>query len=305
MKRAWRLRRRTTPSTTATPEQLADVLDDVRRLRLTLTTDLSAVAGAIDEDTPSVVRDILEADHGELAELMQRNYARVAISPPSRPRRPVRRRALLALPAVPLIGVAAMTTAAALAGHQHGHVTAAPHNSVARQADATGMGDVATPTQTLLRLESVLSHDPKASEVLAITDQLHRQLATLVAASTNSPGQLSAAQRLLDVEQQLLEEHRPPGVAGMLAAAASLAKQLVRETELVTPSVHTPSPRATATPTTTPSNNLNASSQPTPTSTRHHHHHLLSPSPSSPSPTNSRMPTSPFPAPSNFSQGNL
>lgn len=88
---------------------VAALVDDIRALRLTLAADFSAAAAAIDAAEPAIARDIMAGDRGEL-----RRLAAGFTAPAPARRRPVRRRAVVAAAAIPMVGVLAMTGAMAL-----------------------------------------------------------------------------------------------------------------------------------------------------------------------------------------------
>ena len=113
------------------PENLAELLDDLRALRLTLVADLTAAAAAVDADSGRVAADIVDGDRRELAAFLRRSRTRLpeptvvttgagVVEPDVTPDvhaavpgpRSWRRRALISLPAVPLVGALAMSAAA-------------------------------------------------------------------------------------------------------------------------------------------------------------------------------------------------
>jgi hypothetical protein len=62
---------------------VCDLIDDIRTLRLTLTADLAAAAGAVEADEPAVVADILAASRVNVMRLSEPKeiVAVVGISP--------------------------------------------------------------------------------------------------------------------------------------------------------------------------------------------------------------------------------
>jgi hypothetical protein len=125
----------------APADALDGLLDEVRDLRLTLAADLATAAGATEIGAAAVAGDILEGDRRELArflrladdQLRQLEHAAVAV-----PAEPVpadvrwRRRAIVTLPAIPLVGALAVSAAAVMGvlpalGTSHHH----PQSSVA------------------------------------------------------------------------------------------------------------------------------------------------------------------------------
>jgi hypothetical protein len=249
-------------------QAIAELLASVRKVRTTLAIELSAAAGALDDGRPEIARDILAATSDDLASAGQRalcdhtgDHTR-----PVTPRRRIRhRRLILALPLVPLVGAIAMTAAAALSGggitgthSQHRPATAAAGQSPYSVAPAqppssattqrTGTHDSAT--TTLHRLEHVVSHDPKAAQVIAVAADLHQQLTAMIAMATNS-ARLDVVQKLLSVEQRVLEASKVPGTQFALAASREIARLLEQQPSAKSaapaPTTHV-APRTVATP---------------------------------------------------------
>jgi hypothetical protein len=237
-----------------TPDpSMSELLDNIRALRLTLTADLAAVAGALDEDEPGIARDIVAADCHEVQRLSSGG------SQPHRalPASPRRRRALLALPAIPLIGVLAMTGAAALSHHDATHSHPHSHRTAASR----------TATTTLHQLERVVSSHPQESQVITVADYLHHQLTAMIATSIGSPERLGDVQQMLSVEQRLLEGQRGPGETIALAASRKLTLMLTTDTApvvVVSTLTSTSAPTPTATP--IPTSMSTPTAMPTPTS---------------------------------------
>ena len=237
------MRRRLQRGDTANPDvddrAIEDLLASVRDVRTTLALELSAAAGALDDERPEVARDILAATAAEIAaiadhsrgdSLLPRN-TRGGISP---------RRVWLALPVLPLVSAVAMTAAAAVGvaevrGHHSQHIThhaaivtatSARHPVVAAHVPSTGSAAHTAATTTLHRLESVVRHDPRAEQVLAIAADLHQQLTAMIATATNDPARLHVVQHLLTLEQQVLEASKVPGTQVALAASREIARLL-------------------------------------------------------------------------------
>lgn len=205
---------------TAEDAAIIDLLDTVRGVRTTLAIDLSAAAGALDADRPEVARDILAATAAELGSI--NTHTTPSATDQLAARRRVRRtRALIALPAVPLVGAIAMTAAAALSG-------AATHHS-AGSARPHAIVQHASASSTLQQLEHVVKHHPRAAQVLAVADALHQQLTQMIATSTNDPAQLHVVQQLLTLEQRVLESSKVPGTQIALAASREIADLLKRQ----------------------------------------------------------------------------
>jgi hypothetical protein len=264
----------------ADPTAVSELLERVRSLRLTLTADLAAAAGAIDEGQPGVARDILAADSAELGRLTSTGAARQRDCPA----RPHRRRALLALPAIPLIGVLAMSGAAAVSIHNSDRVarhTGSARSSGLRAPPAVLAGKPRrSAASTLVELSRVVSRHPPASEIAETTTTLHDQIRAMITDASGSTEQLSRIQAMLSEEQQLLERWPGPGIATALAASRELsvtALDTSRSAARLAPlpsvpviTMTTTTPRPESSPTNTPANTQH-SAAPTHPASRHHH----------------------------------
>jgi hypothetical protein len=230
------------PADSTSPDAvaIAALLDDVHQLRLTLTADLSAAASALDADEPTIARDILAGDRHELVRLTDRSLSRPTPRPAVR-REPARpRRALLALPAIPLIGALAMTGAAALNGDtSSSHVQADSRHSALPAAQQSPGAIQRTATSTLHQLEQVIALHPRGTAVVAVAQSLHRQLTAILSSSANDPKRLTEVRQLLAAEQRVLETHQGHAVAVALAASRRIAKLL--DLQNVPPVVSSPS----------------------------------------------------------------
>jgi hypothetical protein len=256
----------------ADPRSITDLLDDVRELRLTLAADLSTAAAAVDADSDEVAADILAGDRRDLAAFLRRSASRLeGLTPTSAPDadlavaapRPWRRRALVSLPAIPLVGALAMSAAAAagllpLPTQHHDH-------------RARVIGDAAPVSTTFAEFETVLAGDPSASQVVAAATALHQQIAQMLDTARQNPGGVSEVARLLQLEQALLLRKQPPGSSLVLAQSRRLAARLLSvasQSQSTQPSPATV-PTATASPhkSTTPKPVSTTSPKPSPTAT--------------------------------------
>lgn len=214
---------------------IAELLDSVREARTSLAIELSAAAGAIEAGRPEVARDIVAATAEEMRRVSDRTDA--ARTRPGTPRpatsrgRLRSRRALLALPAIPLVGAVAMTAAVALGGTSapkpHPQVAAqhhVVHVAIPQVASTTVAHQAAT--TTLHQLEHVVTHHPQAAQVIAVADSLHDQLTAMIATATNDPARLHVVRRLLMLEQHVLEASKVPGTQLALAASRAIARLL-------------------------------------------------------------------------------
>jgi len=269
---------------TATP--LDGLLEQMLDLRLTLAADLNAAAGAAEAGATDVAADIVEADRRELArfarvaDMRMARLQRLAVAEPSAPR--WRRRIVIALPAVPLVGAMAVSAAAVtgvLPLPNHHHAANAPVQSAS----------TSPVTSTFQQFVSIVdSQDASASQVIAAADALHRQLAAMIAGSGSDPSRAAEVAELLRWEQSLLMQAQPPGASVVLDATRRLAAQLVNATPVATPTANTlpktlPSPSPTAKTTVSPAPKKTTSSPKPSQST----------SKSSPSPGSGQIPSVP------------
>jgi hypothetical protein len=263
------------------PAELTELLTDVRELRLTLTSDLSAAAGALDAGAERLAAEILDADRSELArftrqamdQLAHLQHGDAAPAGPAAATRTWRRRALIALPAVPLAGALAMSAAAA-AGllPVPGHSSSSAHVSV----------HASTPvTSTFKKFETVVNSDPNASQVITAATELHQQIADLIATAPQDPSHVREVAQLLQLEQALLLRKQPPGSSVVLAASRKLAATLLHIVPTISPTTTTRASAASV-PTTRPSTTTREESSTKPTAT--------SSSTTKPSPTTSPSP---------------
>lgn len=214
---------RRTPSRTACSiadaAAVSEALDKIRLLSLTLTADLAAAAGALDEGQPGIARDILTVDCSEVRQLS------ADISSPRRATPvPKRRRVLFAMPAVPLIGALAMSGAAALSGGD-----TAPSQSHVQRAAATARPatqPLTRPDQTATTLQR---DQPSAtSTTVATSAERSKRLSEI----QPSPSR-SVAKRALDGRRDRNE-----------ATALALSRKLTRLLPVPTPKrkrLHPPS----------------------------------------------------------------
>jgi hypothetical protein len=283
------------------PEAFAELMEDVRGLRLTLALDLSAAAGAADVGEDAVAASIVEADRQELLTFMRDANARlnaledevpvessrrVAVAPTGAAHGTWRRRALISLPAVPLVGALAVSAAAAagalpLPNHASAHI---------ERPRATAPAPVAS---SFRQFETVLKGDPSASQVINAASALHQQMAALLDSATHDPSRVAEVAKLLQLEQALLIRTRVPGCNVALAASQQLVAKLLTLAPrvLVTPSVSTyarPTTRPShhhANTTTAKPSTASSSTSSSPKSSTAPASHSPSPTPSSTSPS--------------------
>ena len=269
------------PAAGDVPSPLEGLLQDIGDLRLTLAADLRAAAAATEDGATEVASEIVAADRDEIArfrrvaELRMAKLQRLAVAEPEAPR--WRRRVALTLPAIPLVGAMAVSAAAVT-----GVLPVPGSHPHAPQGAAVAAAPSSPVTASLQQLEAVVDdHDASARDVIAAARALHRQLAKLIARTSNDPAQAAEVAELLRMEQQMLLRAQPPGASVVLDATRRLAQQLVKTTA----PLPKPGPTSTDLPTPLPS------SSPT-------RHKSTSPSPSP------KQSTSPKPSPSSSSSPN-
>jgi len=275
--------------TAVTDPDVAALIEGLRGMRRTLDTDLTTAAAALEDDRPEIAGDIVDGALADVAAFRAAAIARLDAEEASRqphaiiPARPRpgrvssrRSRALIAIPAIPLVGALAMGAAAAIGDFStptHHHQAPAATKAITRPH----LRPSATPTaasSTLARLERVVAHHPQSAQVLAVADDLHKQLTHIITTSSHNPNKLDVVSQLLNVEQQVLKNNHAPGTSIALAASRQVS-QLLNQTSgpvlsLKNP-IAPPAPPASSTATTkTTSTTSNKSHHSTSNSTKHH-----------------------------------
>lgn len=225
----------------ATAAPLDEILGDVRNLRLTLAADLHAAAGATEEGAPDVAADIVAADRREVARFLRlaterlRGLDELAVdAPPPPPPSRRRRRLAVTLPAIPAVGALAVAAAAATGTLPVPGVGTGSHQRPVAAPTAVAPSPADT---SFRRFVNVLGSDPSASQVIEAASKLHRQLRRLIAASPADPDRAETVARLLELEQSLLLQERPPGAKVVLDATRKLAAKLIDTAPTVTPTL--------------------------------------------------------------------
>jgi hypothetical protein len=216
---------------------VADVLSELRALRLRLSSDLSAASGAVDSGEPEVASDILDGDRDDLRRFLDQARQRLddgAVEPPDvagggttvpLPRSRWRR----VLPAIPAVGVlAASAAAAAILAPRLGDHRAEPASP--GRATAANAVTAAAPASFRQLRAAIIGHAP-ASQVLAAAHRWHRHVAVLIASSSADPRQLGTLIALLRQETSLLRQHQVPEAEAVLAAAHRLETHLLQTAE--------------------------------------------------------------------------
>lgn len=256
-------RRAAAPAGPPRVEALDALLREVDDLRLTLETDLSLAASAVEAGEHGVAADILGTDRVVLHAFEER-----ALEHLTELDSPRRQRVWAQVHAAPIVA------AAALVGVLVGVVPQTLGNS----ADPSGRNVAAT--DSLERLQE-LAENGSTDQVRAASAQLHRQLAGVVANAEQDPAAAQTALLLLSYEQSAIERSGDSrALADVLRQSQALAAAIVAALppgsrpsgsrltlDLVEPTsspAPKPSPSATASPKPKPTATATATSTPSP-----------------------------------------
>jgi hypothetical protein len=209
------VRRRTPlpPPVNGYPQEIEGLLDDVRQLRTTMATDLSAAAAAVDSDAGGVARDIIEADRDDLAALGVRATRPIATEHPAA--RAGRRGALgLVGAAVVLPCVAALAVGGViLSGHGGNRPTRSTPTHSAASPAAVDLLAASKAAEVMLRtLQTDVGRGADSNVVAADLTRLRTQLATVTTAS-GGRATLSAVRRMVALERRTVIRYRRDGGA--------------------------------------------------------------------------------------------
>ncbi len=286
---------------------IAEILAELRELRLRVSSDLTAASGAVDDDEMRIASEILDADRLELQRFhagaatqlanatrfrpapLPAQTAPIQVAHPRSPSEPRRwRRVLPVLPAIAVI--AASATAAAVATDRSGQGSRTEAGTVDGAVPTTSATQDAARTAVAAsfhRLQRVVGEKAPAATVIAAARRLHAELSRLVHAAGGDPTAVNAVVSWLHREQRLIATAEPPGAKTVLADTRQLVVSVLSSlpTPIVAPSMGSPSP--------SPSPSVHGQSSPPPSTS------------SSPTPTHwappSSPPTSPSPSPSHGS----
>ena len=246
-------------------EALEALLREVDGLRLTLETDLTLAAAAVESGIPSMAADILDSDRDSLRRFEERALGHLAELDTPAPRRSVWAQAH----AAPIVA------AAALVGVLVGVV---PH--VTSPSDATATTVAAA--DSLERLQQLAEHGD-AAQVRAASAELHRQLAGVVANASADPEAAQTALLLLTYEQSAIVRSGDSTVlADVLRQSQALARAIVAQlpasarakapkmpAAAVEPSPSaSPKPKPSPSPSASPSTRASSKPGPTPSPSR-------------------------------------
>lgn len=219
------------------------LLRDVDSLRLTLETDLTVAAAAVESGDVRLASDILDSDRVGLRAFEQRALDHVEdLAAPARRRR-------LRVPAAPFVA------AAAVAGFLLGVV---PHTTpLSSSPDTTNASD-SSPADSYNRLVSAIRLGEQ-TQALDAANSLHAQLLAVVAQAKTDPAAALTALQLLNSERHFLASSgsSSPALTQALEASQLLSNQILSALPVsVKTSVSTPptvAPLLVAVPTPAPS----------------------------------------------------
>jgi hypothetical protein len=244
-------------------EALDALLREVDDLRLTLETDLSLAASAVESGEPGVAADILGADRTALHAFEDR-----ALGHLDELDSPVRQQRIWAQ-----VHAAPIVAAAALVGVLVGVV---PH-TLGPGPDSTARNVAAS--DSLQRLQE-LAENGSADELRAASAQLHRQLADVVANAQYDPAAARTALLLLTYEQSaiarsgdsraladVLRQSQALAAAIVAAMPKSARSSVPRLAPVVVEPTQSPSPKPSASPKPKPSPSASPTASPTGTPT--------------------------------------
>ena len=258
------------------------LLREVDSLRLTLETDLTVAAAAVESGNVRVATDILDSDREGLRAFEERALGHVEdLGAPARRRR-------IRVPAAPFVA------AAAVAGFLLGVV---PHTTPpGSSTNATNASD-SSPADSYNRLVSAVRLGEQ-NQALDAANSLHAQLLAVVAQAKSNPAAALTALQLLNSERHFLASvgGSSPALTQALVASQLLSNQILSalpvsvKTSVSTPPSTRPIVPVLPTPvrsSSSPKPQPAATSSPKPKASP-----KSSPAPAKPSPTPSSSPSS-------------
>jgi hypothetical protein len=254
-------RRPATPAEPPRVEALDALLREVDDLRLTLETDLTLAASAVESGSPGLAADILGSDRDALHRFEERALDHLAaLDTPA----PSRKSVWAQVHAAPIVA------AAALVGLLAGVVPQAlgPSDNGTQQTVAA--------SDSLQRLQQ-LAENGDTAQVRAASFQLHQQLAGVVANAKSDPAAAQTALLLLTYEQSaIVRSGDSSALADVLQQSQALARAIVaalpKSVRSAVPGVAVAAPTASPKPkpkpsaTSSPKPKASASTKPSPSS---------------------------------------
>jgi hypothetical protein len=263
------------------------LLREVDSLRLSLETDLTLAAAAVEHGSPQVAADIIDGERAGLRAFEERALGHVAeLSAPLHRRR-------FRVPAAPFVA------AAAVAGFLLGVV---PHLTPQAPADSTN-ASASSPADSYNKLVSAVRLGEQG-QALDAANTLHAQLLAVVAQAKNDPAAALTALQLLNSERHFLASvgASSPALTQALAASQLLTNQIMSalptsvktsvSTSPTVPPLAVPSPHPTAGPSSKPASTTTAKPKSS-TSPRPHSSGSAKPSPSPSSSSGTGLPGTP------------
>ena len=188
------------------------LLREVDSLRLSLETDLTLAAAAVEHGSPQVAADIIDSERAGLRAFEERALGHVAELSAPRQRRRFR------VPAAPFVA------AAAVAGFLIGVV---PHLTPQAPADTTNVS-ASSPADSYNKLVSAVRLGEQG-EALDAANTLHAQLLAVVAQAQSNPAAALTALQLLNSERHFLASvgASSPALTRALAASQLLTNQIM------------------------------------------------------------------------------
>jgi hypothetical protein len=263
-------------------QELDALLREVDELRLTLETDLTLAAAALDADAPKMAIEIIDSDRRSVAGFESRALGHLAAIPHHG-------RSWVPTHAGPLLAAAALVGLFASVVPQVTGSTTSPRTSTVAATDS------------LERLQELVNSGD-TSEVRAASEQLHQQLAGVVARAKSDPLAAQNALLLLSYEQTALAGSVDSGaLADVLQQSRALATIIraalpsnAASPILVAPVAQNPKPAPASSP--QPSASPKPSPKPSPSPKASPSSSSSSPSSPSASPTSAtgKLPTPPI-----------
>jgi hypothetical protein len=192
-------------------EALDAFLREVDGLRLTLETDLTLAAAAVESGIPKMASEILESDRDALRRFEERALGHLAELDTPAPRRSVWKQAHAApiVAAAALVGVLAGVVPQVVGPSGVNPTTVAASDSLERLQELAEQGD--------------------SAQVRAASAELHRQLASVVANASADPAAAQTALLLLTYEQSAIVRSGDKALADVLRQSQALSRAIVAQ----------------------------------------------------------------------------
>jgi hypothetical protein len=246
-------------------EALEALLREVDGLRLTLETDLTLAAAAVESGIPKMASEILDSDRDALRRFEERALGHLAELDTPAPRRSVWSQAHAApiIAAAALVGVLAGVVPQVVGPSDTNATTVAASDSLERLQELAEQGDTA--------------------QVRAASAELHRQLASVVANANADPAAAQTALMLLTYEQSAIvrsgdrkaledvlrqSQALARAIVAQLPSAARSAVPSVAPVQVAAEPTSSPKPKPKPSPTATTRPRATASPSPSPSGSK-------------------------------------